>query len=94
LKNHIQAFTDSKNWQNHIKQNGKKLDYKIIKETMLKSDIYKPLNDFLKTKGYYISGFETEKHGFITKKNLQKAGFPGSEIVPMPFIVWVVLNKP
>ena len=93
LKNHIQAFIDSKDWQNHIKQNGKKLDYEIIKEVMLRNDVYKPLNDFLKTKGYYISDFETEKHGFVTKENLQKTGFTGNETVPMPFIVWVTLNQ-
>ena len=60
---------------------------------MLEGDVYKALNDFLKTKGIYISGFGTEKHGFVTKENLQKAGFTGNEIVPMPFIVWVTLNQ-
>lgn len=93
LKNHVLAFIDSKDWQNHVKQNGKKLDYGIIKKVMLEGDVYKALNDFLKTKGIYISGFGTEKHGFVTKENLQKAGFTGNEIVPMPFIVWVTLNQ-
>lgn len=93
LKNHIQAFIDSKEWQNHIKQYGKKLDYSIIKKVMLENNVYKPLNDFLKTKGYEISGFDTEKHGFVTNKNLQKAGYSENEIIPMPFIVWVILNK-
>ncbi|MCK5169114.1 MAG: hypothetical protein KAQ75_04470 [Bacteroidales bacterium] len=93
LKNNIQAFIDSKDWQNHIKQNGEKLDYNIIKKVMLDADVYQPLNDFLKTKGFYISGFETEKHGFVTKENLQKVSFTGAEIIPMPFIVWGVLSK-
>ena len=93
LKNHIQAFLNSKDWQSHVKQNGRTLNYEIIKKIMLENNIYKPLNDFLKTKGYYISSFETEKHGFITKENLQKAGFTGSEIIPMPFIVWITLKK-
>ncbi len=93
LKNHIQAFIESENWQNHVKLNGKKLDYNIIKKVMLDANVYQALNDFLKTKGFYISGFETEKHGFVTKEKLLKAGFSGNEIIPMPFIVWVTLNK-
>jgi len=92
LKNHIQAFKDSEDWQNHIKKNGKTLNYEIIKKVMLEDNAYTTLNDFLKTKHYYISGFETEKHGFITKENLQKVDFSGSEIIPMPFIVWVILG--
>lgn len=93
LKSHIQAFLDSEEWQNHVKQNGKKLDYEIIKRVMLEANIYMPLDDFLNSKGYSISGFETEKHGFVTKENLQKAGYSGSEIIPMPFIVWIILTK-
>lgn len=93
LSNHIQAFLHSEQWQNHLKQNGKKLNYEIIKKVMLKQDVYKPFNDFLKLKGYHISGFSTEKHGFVTKENLQKAGFAGNEIIPMPFMVWVTLKS-
>ncbi|MCB2195600.1 MAG: hypothetical protein KQH79_07055 [Bacteroidetes bacterium] len=93
LANHIQAFLDSEQWQKHITQNGKKLDYEIIKTVMLKQDVYKPFHDFLKSKGYHISGFSTEKHGFVTKENLQKAGFAGNEIIPMPFMVWIILSK-
>lgn len=93
LYNHIQAFLNSEQWQKHIKQNGKKLDYEIIKTVMLKQDVYKTFHDFLKTKGYQISGFSTEKHGFVTKENLQKAGFAGNEIIPIPFMVWITLSK-
>jgi hypothetical protein len=46
----------------------------------------------LKTKGYHITGFSNEKHGFVTKENLQKSGFAGNEIVPMPFMVWLILT--
>ena len=75
-----------------VKKQGNK-DYKIIKKVMFDAGVYQSLNDFLKTKGFYISGFETEKHGFVTKENLQKEGYSGNEIVPMPFIVWVTLNQ-
>ncbi|PLX11792.1 MAG: hypothetical protein C0597_14545 [Marinilabiliales bacterium] len=93
LKNHISAFLKSKDWQNHVNKNGKKLDYDIIKKVMLENDIYMPLNEFLKTKGYQVIGFSTEKHGFVTEENLQRAGFNANEIIPMPFIVWVKLEK-
>lgn len=92
LKNHINAFLNSKEWQHHIEQNGKKLDYKIIKKVMVKNNVYQPLNAFLEAKGYTITGFSTEKHGFVTKENLQKAGFSGNEIIPMPYIVWIQLD--
>ena len=93
LKNHIQAFVDSKEWQDHVKLYGKKLDYQIIKKVMVEANVYKPLNEFLKSKGYYITGVDTEKHGFVTKEKLQKAGFSGNEIIPMPFIIWLTLDK-
>ena len=93
LKNHIQAFINSEEWQKHLELNGKILNYKIIKKVMMEANTYKLLDDFLKTKGLYISGFETEKHGFVTKEILQKAGYSGNEIIPMPFIVWVKLAK-
>ncbi len=93
LKNHIQAFIDSEDWQKHVKQNGKTLNYEIIKKVILEANVYKPLNSFLRTKNYHISEFETEKHGFVTKENLQNAGFSSSEIIPMPFIVRIVLNQ-
>ena len=91
LKNHINAFLASEDWQNYSRKNGKKLEYKLQKQIMLENNVYKPLQDFLKTKNYSITGFETEKHGFVTKENLQKAGFSGEEIIPMPFIVWLKL---
>ena len=84
---------DSDKWKNHVKNKGKKLDYLLIKEVMLENKVYKPLNDFLKTKGYSINGFSTEKHGFVTKENLQKVGFPENEIIPMPFIVWILIES-
>ena len=93
LTNHIHAFKNSEEWQNHVKKNGKKLEYALQKKIMLETDVYRPLAHFLKTKGYTITGIETEKHGFVTKENLQKSGFSGNEIIPMPFIVWLVLDK-
>jgi hypothetical protein len=93
LKNHIQAFFESKEWKNHILQYGKTIDVNLIRNIMLEQNEYGPLNIFLTEKGYQIAGFETEKHGFVTKEKLQEVSFTGSEITPMPYIVWVKINK-
>ncbi|MFP4025317.1 MAG: hypothetical protein ACLFVR_12400 [Thiohalospira sp.] len=91
--NHIRAFQESDEWQNHVQKNGKALNYNFIQKIMIEKDVYAPLTSFLKTKKYTLSGFETEKHGFVTKEILQKAGFRGDEIIPMPFIVCATTSK-
>ncbi len=93
LNNHIKAFLESKEWQTHVEKNGKKLNYDLIKKIMLESNVYKPLYDFLKTIHYTFIGFETEKHGFITENELQTLGYSGKEIIPMPFMVWIKIEK-
>lgn len=93
LRNHINAFLASEDWQNYSRKNGKTLEYSLQKRIMLENNVYKPLQDFLKTKNYTITGIETEKHGFVTKENLQKAGFSGDEIIPVPFIVWLKIGS-
>jgi len=93
LTNHILAFTLSDEWQNHIEKNGKTLDYKLMQQIMLDYNVYKPLNDFLLTKGYQIKGFSTEKHGFVTKEELIKLGYSGKEIIPLPFMVWISIKN-
>lgn len=91
--NQINAFNQSEKWQNHIKKNGKTIDYKLIHEIMMDYNVYKPLNDFLFEKGYKIKGFSTEKHGFATQVSLKKYGFSGNEIIPLPFMVWISLES-
>ena len=91
--NHVLAFIASANWQNHVKDKGKTLDYDLIHQVMIDYNVYKPLHDFLLTKAYRISGFLTEKHGFATIENLKKAGFTGQEIIPLPFMVWINLES-
>ncbi len=92
LKNQANAFINSEKWKNHTIQYGKTLDVNLIRNIMLEQNVYEPLNEFLNNMGYRINGFDTEKHGFVQERDLQKTGLTGSEIVPMPFIVWVKLN--
>lgn len=91
--NQINAFYQSEKWQHHIKINGKTLDYKIIHEVMMDFNVYKPLNDFLFERGYRITGFSTEKHGFATRESLKNYGFTGNEIIPLPFMVWIKVER-
>jgi len=91
--NHINAFNQSEKWQHHVKKNGKTLDYELIHEVMMESNVYKPLTDYLFDKGYKTTGFSTEKHGFATKESLKKYGFSGNEIIPLPFMVWISLES-
>jgi len=91
--NQINAFNQSEKWQHHVKKNGKTLDNKIMHEIMMDYNVYKPLNDFLFERGYRITGFSTEKHGFATRESLKKYGFYGNEIIPLPFIVWISLKS-
>ena len=92
-QNQINAFIRSEKWQNHIKKNGKTLDYQLLHDVMMENNVYKPWNEFLLTKGYRITAFSTEKHGFATKESLKKAGFTGQEIIPLPFMVSINLES-
>ena len=92
-KKHIQAFKQSKEWATYVRKNGRKLNYALIHQVMLKEKVYSPLDEFLAAKGYRIRGYSTEKHGFLTKKELQTYGFTGNETIPMPYLVNILIEK-
>ena len=93
LKNHVTAFKRSPEWQAHVKNKGKTLDYPLIKSTMLAGHVYCPLEDLLKEFCYEITGFSTEKHGFLTKEELIELGEAADEVIPVPFMVWIKVEK-
>jgi len=93
LRKHIDAFQKDSLWNAHVKNNGKTLEYDLIRNTMLKHSVYDDLEQILKEHGYTIDHFSTEKHGFVTPDILEKQGYSGNEIIPMPFIVMAVLRK-
>lgn len=93
LKQQVTIFSKSKSWQNHVKKNGKKLDLKLMREIMLNESAYHPIDFLLKKHGYRIKSISTEKHGFVSKEALIKAGFTGKEIIPIPFIVYLLVEK-
>jgi len=93
LKRQITIFSTSKLWQNHIKKNGKKLDVPLMTQIMVKEKTYLQIDSLLGKRGYRIKGISTEKHGFVSKGDLMKAGFTGKEIIPIPFIVYLLVER-
>jgi hypothetical protein len=93
LKRQITIFSKSQSWQNHVKKNGKKLDLKLMREIMLKDKTYLLIDSLLEKRGYRIKEISTEKHGFVSKDALIKAGFTGKEIIPIPFMVYLSVER-
>ena len=85
---YIQAFLDSEEWQAHVSLNGKALDYNIMHDVIYGDDIFSDLIDLFYLHGYFTVGVSSEKHGFVLKEELQKYGFNGDEIIPMPYMLY------
>jgi len=92
-KRHIEAFKHSTKWTNYLKQRGSTIDYQLIADIMLESDVYKPLNDFLKLKGFEIVEINLEKVGLIPSKRLEDDGLNSNIIIPTPHMVWIKIDK-
>ena len=93
LMRHIDGFKNSTKWNEYVSQNGKKPNYKLTAEIMLELDVYKPLNDFLKTKGLEIVDMSLEKIGLVLPEILDKYGLDNKTIIPMPHMVWIEIGK-
>ncbi|MNY66180.1 hypothetical protein D3C86_2035610 [compost metagenome] len=64
-----------------------------MNHVMLTGNVYKPFDSLLHRYGYRIVGYSTEKHGFISPKDLKNNGFKGNEIIQVPFMVWINVEK-
>ena len=93
LKRHIEGFLNSAEWIDYVKHNGKKPNYELTKSIMLNCDVYKPLNDFIKSKGFEIVDLSLEKLGYIDLESLKKLGFDDNVVIPMPYMVWIKIEK-
>lgn len=93
LENLINAFINSEEWQAHTHKKEKKLDYPLIRKVLLEKKVYAPMEEFLAKNNYRISEIQTEKHGFLEQKDLVELGYSGDEIIPVPFIVWIIVEK-
>jgi hypothetical protein len=92
LRNQIMAFNASDEWQAHVNKNGKKLDYKLIRQVMIDYHVYGPLEDLLANYGYALTDLSTEKHGFVTSEKLKELGRSPDEIIPVPYMVWLTIS--
>ena len=93
LKRHLNGFNKSKKWLEYIAKNGEIPNYKLTDEIMLELDIYKPLNDFLKSKGFEMKEIVSEKIGFVQPELLEEYGLDNKSIIPMPHMVWIKIGK-
>jgi hypothetical protein len=93
LMRHIAEFNNSTKWNDYVKQNGKKPNYELTAEIMLETDVYKPLNDFLKLKGFEIVNMSVEKIGRVQPELLEKYGLDNDIIIPMPHMVWIKIER-
>ncbi len=81
-KRHIEAFMHSKAWQEYIKVSPNTPNTELTTSIILEHDIYKPLHDFLKGKGYKIKGLRLEKLGYMQASDLQDLGYSEDLIIP------------
>lgn len=93
LMRHIDGFKNSTKWNEYVSKNGKKPNYELTAQIMHELDVYKPLNDFLKSKGLKIVDMSLEKIGFVRPELLEECGLDNKTIIPMPHMVWIKIGK-
>lgn len=93
LRKHVAAFNTSAAWQDHVKKNGRTLNYPLMRRVMRDGQVYSALEEVMKGFGYELVDFSTEKHGFLTTKQLEDLGENPKSVVPVPFIVYVKVKK-
>tara|TARA_R110002012_G_scaffold142411_6_gene300450 strand:+ start:1531 stop:2166 length:636 start_codon:yes stop_codon:yes gene_type:complete len=92
LQNQIAAFNASGEWKAHVNKNGKKLDYKLIRQVMIDHHVYGPFEDLLADYGYALTDLSTEKHGFVTNEKLKELVRNPDEVIPVPYMVWLTIS--
>lgn len=93
LIRHLTEFKGSKEWLDYVSQNGKKPNYKLTAEIMLEFDVYKPFNDFLKSKGFEIVDISLEKIDLVSSELLEEHMLDNKTIIPMPHTVKIKIEK-
>lgn len=84
-KNQTLAFNADSNWKSN--------SYNSIEKVMLKYDVYKPFNNFLKTKGFAISGYIMEKMSSISPGKQKSMGFENTVHVPSPMAISIFVER-
>ena len=83
--NQVRAFNEDLDWKSNPSNN--------IEAIMLKYDVYKPINDFLKLKGFAISGFAMEKMSTISEEEQKSMGIENPVSVPSPMAINIYVEK-
>lgn len=98
--NQVRAFNEDEQWkkdQNNVLTKKKNLmlskTYRKAAEIMLKHDVYKPINDFIKGKGFSISGYDLEKVGEISEEEQKSMGIENPVLVPTPLAIIINVEK-
>ncbi len=89
---YIKAFEEDSVW---VSVKGQPIEetYKLQRDIMLKHNVYAPFQEWLNTKGYTITEFSTEKHGYVPAEDLQRLGFSVDMKIPVPFMVWIGIKR-
>ena len=100
LKNQVYAFNKDLDWMNYLNNNTTQNDllmrsttYKRTSETMLKHNVYEPINDFLKQKGFVISAYALEKMASISATKQKNIGIENPSLVPSPLAINISVKK-
>ncbi|TRX49324.1 hypothetical protein FNH22_27240 [Fulvivirga sp. M361] len=93
LKNQIEAFSESKEWQKFVSENEREPDYAMISQIMQEQHVYAPLESLLTDKGYALVGISIEKVGRVMPEQLKALGYQGDEKIPVPYMVWLSVAK-
>lgn len=101
LRNHVTAFNSHNVWRNDTLNNkieNKKTlmrgkTYKLTRDIMLKHNVYKPINDYLNKKGFYISRFSLEKMSEISENKQRDMSIKNIMLVPTPMAINIYVEK-
>ncbi|NOR45107.1 MAG: hypothetical protein GQ534_05915 [Candidatus Delongbacteria bacterium] len=103
LEKQIEVFNSSPEWQKHLVDREKKKtpswsqDHDLIRKIMLEGKVYNALDDLLIKFGYKIKSISVEKIGYASQKDIDKHGLKYDKKVykdvPVPFMVWITVEK-
>ena len=103
LEKQIEVFINSPEWKKHLVHREKNKtpswsqDHDLIKKIMFEGKVYNALDDLLIKFGYKINGISVEKIGYASQKDMDKYGLKYDKKVykdvPIPFMVWITVEK-
>ncbi|MCX2742946.1 hypothetical protein OO013_03655 [Mangrovivirga sp. M17] len=68
-------------------------DYEAIGLMIHESGAYRPIYEYLRSKGLEVEGVKVEQVGIARTKSLNNVGIPGSPIVPIPYLIYLQIKS-